>query len=178
MTANEEVLNSWKEIAAYLGRGVRTVQRWEQELGLPVRRPRGKSRSAVIAFKPELDKWLHHAPAEQLKQDEQQQAPRQGAGRVAGILSGAHPKFKQCHAELHRNTQLLLARTMLIVSRSTELCEQLSGLRTKLEQTVQLSSNGMERKPQPCPLPVAKSSQKEQRPALAGPASSHHAVAS
>ena len=33
-------LNTWKEIATYMGRGVRTVQRWERELGLPVRRPR------------------------------------------------------------------------------------------------------------------------------------------
>jgi hypothetical protein len=56
------ILNSWKEIAAHLGRGVRTVQRWEQELGLPVRRPRGKSRSAVIALAADLDEWLHRAP--------------------------------------------------------------------------------------------------------------------
>lgn len=31
-------LNSWKEIATFLGRGVRTVQRWERELQLPVHR--------------------------------------------------------------------------------------------------------------------------------------------
>jgi hypothetical protein len=55
-------LNSWKEIATYMGRGVRTVQRWEQELGLPVRRPRGKSRSAVIALAADLDEWLYRAP--------------------------------------------------------------------------------------------------------------------
>src|SRR5262249_55338671 len=52
-----QVLNSWKEISQYLGRGIRTVQRWEQELGLPVRRPRGKKRSAVIAIPAELDAW-------------------------------------------------------------------------------------------------------------------------
>jgi hypothetical protein len=62
--AHEDILNSWKEIAVYLGRGVRTVQRWEQELALPVRRPRGRSRSAVLAFKRELDKWLARTPNE------------------------------------------------------------------------------------------------------------------
>jgi hypothetical protein len=31
-------LDSWKEIAAYLGRSIRTVQRWEREEGLPVHR--------------------------------------------------------------------------------------------------------------------------------------------
>jgi predicted DNA-binding transcriptional regulator AlpA len=54
-------LNSWKEIAAYVGRGVRTVQRWEQELQFPVRRPRGRKRSAVIALSHEIDEWLAHS---------------------------------------------------------------------------------------------------------------------
>jgi hypothetical protein len=58
----KNVLNSWKEVATYMGRGVRTVQRWEQELGLPIRRPRGKSRSAVVALAPDLDEWLRRAP--------------------------------------------------------------------------------------------------------------------
>ena len=31
-------LDSWKEIAAYLGRDVRTVQRWERREGLPIHR--------------------------------------------------------------------------------------------------------------------------------------------
>ena len=57
-----EILNSWKEIANYLGRGVRTVQRWERDLGLPVHRPKGKDRSAVLAFPAELEAWLHNTP--------------------------------------------------------------------------------------------------------------------
>ena len=65
---NAELLNSWKEIAIYLDRGVRTVQRWEAELGLPVRRPRGKARSAVLALKQELDGWLRQTPAAQAEQ--------------------------------------------------------------------------------------------------------------
>ncbi|MGB8130120.1 MAG: response regulator [Candidatus Angelobacter sp.] len=59
---NVKVLNGWKEIAQHLSRGVRTVQRWELELGLPIRRPRGKSRSAVVAVAAELDAWLATAP--------------------------------------------------------------------------------------------------------------------
>ncbi len=57
-----EILNSWKEIAGYLGRGVRTVQRWERELGLPVHRPKGRERSAVLAFPEELQQWLQKTP--------------------------------------------------------------------------------------------------------------------
>jgi hypothetical protein len=67
------VLNSWKEIAAHMGRGVRTVQRWEQDLGLPVRRPRGKSRSAVIALAADLDEWLHRTPTGNGSNSEEQQ---------------------------------------------------------------------------------------------------------
>jgi hypothetical protein len=52
------ILNSWKEIASYLGRGVRTVQRWERDLGLPVRRPHGRKRSTVMALVREIDAWL------------------------------------------------------------------------------------------------------------------------
>jgi hypothetical protein len=54
-------LSSWKEIAQYFGRGVRAVQRWEAMLGLPVRRPHGRSRSAVMAITDELDEWLSRA---------------------------------------------------------------------------------------------------------------------
>ena len=64
--SNSVILNSWKEIANYLGRGVRTVQRWEHDLQLPVRRPRGKDRSAVLAMTDELDAWLHSAPTNQV----------------------------------------------------------------------------------------------------------------
>jgi DNA-binding transcriptional MerR regulator len=52
------VLNSWKEIAAHLGLGVRTVQRYEQEFGLPVRRLDGKHHSSVRAYPKELNSWL------------------------------------------------------------------------------------------------------------------------
>lgn len=48
---------SWKEIAQYMGRGVRTVQRWEA-FGLPVHRPAGRERSAVFAIEHELDAWM------------------------------------------------------------------------------------------------------------------------
>jgi hypothetical protein len=51
-------LSTWKEIAQYFGRGVRTVQRWEECLGMPVRRPHGRSRSAVMAIASELDQWM------------------------------------------------------------------------------------------------------------------------
>src|SRR4051812_45550618 len=50
-------LDSWKEIAAYLGRGIRTVQRWEREEGLPVHRLVHADRGSVFADPTELNEW-------------------------------------------------------------------------------------------------------------------------
>jgi hypothetical protein len=66
--SDARVLNSWKEISSYIGRGVRTVQRWEEHYGLPVHRPSGRDRSAVYAIVDEIDAWLragatHQKPA-------------------------------------------------------------------------------------------------------------------
>ena len=53
----QDRLDSWKEIAAYLNRDVRTVQRWEKTARLPVRRhPGGRLRTAY-AYRSELDAW-------------------------------------------------------------------------------------------------------------------------
>jgi len=53
-----EVLDSWKEISAYLGRDVRTCRRWEEHLGLPVHRLNGSPKARVRAYKDEVDSWL------------------------------------------------------------------------------------------------------------------------
>src|SRR3954470_13862731 len=51
-------LDSWKEIAAYLRRGSRTVQRWEREEGLPVHRLQHGKLGSVYAYPAELDAWF------------------------------------------------------------------------------------------------------------------------
>jgi TolB-like protein/cytochrome c-type biogenesis protein CcmH/NrfG len=50
-------LESWKEIASYLRRDKRTVQRWEKEYGLPVHRLQLNTGSTVYAYTAELDAW-------------------------------------------------------------------------------------------------------------------------
>lgn len=60
--AQGPILNSWKEIALYMGRAVRTVQRWEEDCQLPIHRPRGTKRSAVFALPDEIDHWLQKCP--------------------------------------------------------------------------------------------------------------------
>ena len=53
-----ERLEGWKQIAAYLKRDVRTVQRWERFEQFPVRRQLHRKLSSVLAFKDELDRWM------------------------------------------------------------------------------------------------------------------------
>jgi hypothetical protein len=53
-----DVLNSWKEIAAYLDRGIRTAQRWERHLNMPVHHIGKGKRSPVCAKVHELNFWL------------------------------------------------------------------------------------------------------------------------
>lgn len=56
-------LNSWKEIATFLGRAERTVKRWEAENGLPVHRPVGKTGARIYADPAELTEWLKSSPS-------------------------------------------------------------------------------------------------------------------
>lgn len=55
----DDRLDGWKDISQYMGRDIRTCQRWEKDLGLPVYRMDVKShRSKVYAFKSEIESWL------------------------------------------------------------------------------------------------------------------------
>jgi len=55
----QERLSTWKEIAVYLDCDVRTCQRWERKLALPVHRfDPDSSKTRVFAYESELDEWL------------------------------------------------------------------------------------------------------------------------
>ncbi len=53
-----EILESWKEIASYLKRDIKTCRRWEQKYGLPIRRLDNSAKARVFAHKSEIDSWL------------------------------------------------------------------------------------------------------------------------
>ncbi len=60
-----ERLDSWKEIASFFRREVRTVQLWEKSEGLPVRRHHHKKLGSVYAYRHELESWweMRSAPS-------------------------------------------------------------------------------------------------------------------
>ena len=96
-----ELLTSWKEIASYLGKGVRTVQRWEQQFGLPVRRPNEKVKGIVHAKREELDTWLR---------DQWSQRPKEFAQALAldtAPLDMVRARIEESVALRMANRQLL-----------------------------------------------------------------------
>ncbi len=52
-----ERLDSWKEIACYLRRSIRCVQRWEKNEGLPILRRQHARGATVYAYREKLDEW-------------------------------------------------------------------------------------------------------------------------
>ncbi len=85
----DKVLSSWKEIASHLGKSVRTVQRWEAMLDLPVHRPGGRP-GILLAYQSELDRWAHST-----------RRRRNGNGSD----KGAQPQAR--YADVHRRAMAL-----------------------------------------------------------------------
>ncbi len=55
--SRDDRLVGWKEIAAYLGRDIRTVHRWEVAENLPVHRLQHQRQASAYAYRSELDEW-------------------------------------------------------------------------------------------------------------------------
>jgi uncharacterized protein len=73
------VLDSWKEIAAYLKRDVATVRRWEKREALPVHRHLHQKLGSVYAYTAELDAWLQ-------SRSRRIDSPPAGRGRKVPLL--------------------------------------------------------------------------------------------
>jgi TolB-like protein/cytochrome c-type biogenesis protein CcmH/NrfG len=78
---DEPRLESWGEIAAYLRREIRTVQRWERYQGLPVRRLLIGKLGSVYAYRSELDKWYRERQPQ--PENGEEDTEKAGNGEVA-----------------------------------------------------------------------------------------------
>lgn len=131
--AERRILNSWKEIANYLGRGVRTVQRWEAQLGLPVHRPAGKDHSAVLAFSSELDQWLDSRPVRFATSVTGDGAPDRQSAQVQMLLTRAEVVLQRLEAILNRadETQRKLAETLDVLAENESARRELRNVRSR-----------------------------------------------
>jgi TolB-like protein/Flp pilus assembly protein TadD len=114
--AKERKLESWGEIAAYLRREVRTVQRWEKTLGLPIHRlPVGKL-SSVYAYPSELDKWYVERDPHEDKEDAPGElpaaAPTEAPAKSPDSKTGIRPPENLFH---RRSSRWLAGLALLAV---------------------------------------------------------------
>lgn len=132
--SESHVLTSWKEVAVYLGKGVRTVQRWERELALPVRRPYGLEKHVIVALPSELDDWMHT----------RMQPRTANSGPKKPVLDAVREKSLQRNEKVERLQRLikimyeraeeLQRRTKQLMSRTSELRTAGAGLRRQVIQ--------------------------------------------
>jgi len=124
-------LDSWKEIATYLRRSPRTVQRWERQEGLPVHRLVHDKQGSVYAFRAELDGWWaeRRTRLESLESDaDETSAPTdEGApsdevpepGRTADLRSSPDPVAPSARPASWRMFAGLGVAALLLIAAST-----------------------------------------------------------
>lgn len=129
LKASTGTLNSWKEIAQYLDRGVRTIQRWEHGLGLPVHRIGKGKRSPVFATATELNFWLSNVVVEHPPKPLQLEptcTPGAGNPRIQSLR-------RSCLAM--RNLSQTMAENCARQRRQAELArEQIDKLRSRINR--------------------------------------------
>lgn len=82
-----ERLVGWKAIAAYLGRDIRTVQRWEQAEHLPVHRLEHQRQGSAYAFRAELDEWQRRRSTDPVPVPATERAATPGTRRRPWLLA-------------------------------------------------------------------------------------------
>jgi TolB-like protein/Tfp pilus assembly protein PilF len=91
---DEPRLESWGEIAAYLRREIRTVQRWERYQGLPVRRLLIGKLGSVYAYRSELDKWYRERQPQAENDEPEAEKPTNGEIATQVTISSVEEKQK------------------------------------------------------------------------------------
>ena len=107
-------LDSWKDIAHYLNRSVRTVQRWEMLEAMPVYRHCHGTGGSVYAYKQEVDAWRSSRSQEKrptLQVSAIRQVPMGSLARAeqSALLRLLEVIVEQLHEEAARSTVALPA---------------------------------------------------------------------
>ncbi len=122
ISEDSTVLSSWKDIARYLGKGVRTVQRWERHLGLPVRRPIGASqKSAVVLYRGDVDAWLATRFSARPLEKSEIQRNRSSRSARSTLIEGIRTA-----RELRSANQALTEQITASIRVLTERCDRLT----------------------------------------------------
>ncbi len=115
--APSDRLDSWKEIAVYLKRDVRTVQRWEKTEKLPVRRHLHEKQGTIYAFKSEINAWSH----DRQPQDDDEEPADDSVSNVATYTDAVRtdPEQESTKSEpgpVHRLFTPVVKRSLVILA--------------------------------------------------------------
>src|SRR5579859_4682602 len=116
--SNERRLESWGEIASYLRREIRTVQRWERNLGLPIRRLSVGKNTSVYAYPSELDKWYKERETH-LEEDTEVDSPSQSSSSSSRSNTPQNHEVPPNPAVQERELQIKSSRKRLIAGAAT-----------------------------------------------------------
>ena len=97
------------EISSYVGKGVRTIQRWESEFGFPIPRSKPGTKSFVLAIPAEIDAWIQ---AQQLSDGQLNsvQSERTALYRAVRALQAEIRELRSENRQLQRQLALERAR--------------------------------------------------------------------
>lgn len=104
MPSDRKILKSWKEIASYLGVGIRTAQRWKHKRGLPIKQPGSARRSAVLGLPHEIDRWLLDSSSPPEKREAER--PELAEIVATDILWNRHSRPMQLEREIQALLEL------------------------------------------------------------------------
>src|SRR5215204_5344600 len=117
----EDRLDSWKEIAAYMRRDVKTVQRWEKREGMPVHRHLHDKAGSIYAFRAELDVWAANrrltTPADAVEPSPGDAAYADSTPGARAIASDGRRKWYFIVAAVATILGLAVAASMLVRDR-------------------------------------------------------------
>jgi len=136
-SSDVQLLHSWKEISSYTGRGVRTLQRYEANLGFPIHRPLGKPRSSVMAFKHEIDSWMAKTPVGILEASANGTAPNPEAPlrNITEPLTTLSARTAEWHSQTSSMQQGFTAMQQAVNS----MQERVNSMLDRLERTQTLA---------------------------------------
>ena len=120
-TTSSDNLQGWKEVASYLARSVRCVQRWEREIGLPVHRIKGVDGQSVYAVRSEIDAWRASRDLPKPEPEDIDTETASVQSPTSSTVGPANPPAAESGPQIRRSLLAWIAAAAMIVAAASFL---------------------------------------------------------